>query len=100
MICLPKQTTIRLDERMLQNLEVIRQDTLQRDGVNLSNSDCMRKALELLRQRIDEVKKGESNDNSAYIMGQYIKSRRHRGGKSSEEINPIKIDEKTGEVLE
>ena len=61
MIDLPKQTTIRLDERMLQNLEVIRQDTLQRDGVNLSNSDCMRKALELLRQRIDEVKKGESN---------------------------------------
>lgn len=61
MIYLPKQTTIRLDERMLQNLEVIRQDTLQRDGVNLSNSDCMRKALELLRQRIDEVKKGESN---------------------------------------
>lgn len=61
MICLPKQTTIRLDERMLQNLEVIRQDTLKRDGVNLSNSDCMRKALELLRQRIDEVKEGESN---------------------------------------
>ena len=58
---MPKQTTIRLDERMLQNLEVIRQDTLKRDGVNLSNSDCMRKALELLRQRIDEVKEGESN---------------------------------------
>ena len=57
MICLPKQTTIRLDERMLQNLEVIRQDTLQRDGVNLSNSDCMRKALELLRQRIASRKR-------------------------------------------
>jgi hypothetical protein len=39
-------------------------------------------------------------DNSAYIMSAMIKSRRHRGGKSSEEINPIKIDEKTGEVLE
>ena len=39
-------------------------------------------------------------DNSAYIMGQYIKSRRHRGGQSSEVINPIKIDDETGEVLE
>lgn len=49
-----KQTTVRLDERMLQNLEAIREDTLKRDGITLSNSDCMRKALELLRQKIDE----------------------------------------------
>lgn len=39
-------------------------------------------------------------DNSAYIMGEYIKSRRHRRIQSSEVINPIKIDEETGEVLE
>lgn len=56
-----KQTTIRLDERMLENLEVIREDTLKRDGVKLSNSDCMRKALELLRQRIDDTKKEENH---------------------------------------
>lgn len=49
-----KQTTIRLDERMLENLEIIRNDTLKRDGVKLSNSDCMRKALEFLRQNIKE----------------------------------------------
>lgn len=49
-----KQTTIRLDERMLENLEIIRNDTLKTDGVKLSNSDCMRKALELLRQKIEE----------------------------------------------
>lgn len=57
-----KQTTIRLDERMLENLEVIREDTLKRDGVKLSNSDCMRKALELLRQRIDDTKKEENHN--------------------------------------
>lgn len=59
---LAKQTTIRLDERMLQNLEVIRKDTLERDGVKLSNSDCMRKALELLRQRIDDRRKEEDRN--------------------------------------
>ncbi len=39
-------------------------------------------------------------DNSSYIMGSVLKSYRHRRIQSSEVINPIKIDEETGEVLE
>lgn len=49
-----KQTTIRFDERMLQNLEIIKDDALKYDGLNLSNSDCVRKSLEILKQKIEE----------------------------------------------
>lgn len=52
-----KQTTIRFDERMLENMEVIRKNVLIDEGIKLSNSDCVRKALEFLRKEIDSKKK-------------------------------------------
>lgn len=46
-------TTVRFNDRMFENMEIIRADALINDGLVLSNSDCVRKAMELLRQRIE-----------------------------------------------
>lgn len=50
---LSRVTSIRFNERMLENLEIVRADALRNDGIQLSNTECMRKALELLRRNIE-----------------------------------------------
>lgn len=50
-----KASTVRFDKRMLENMQFIKEDTLRRDGVKLSNNDALRKALELTRQRLESV---------------------------------------------
>lgn len=49
----PKVTTVRMDDRMLENVMVIKADAQKRDGLDLSTAAVIKKSLELTRRRVE-----------------------------------------------
>lgn len=52
-----KKTTLYLDERMQETIEIVKTDSFQNQAVKLTSTDVIRKALELLRR---DMQKGEN----------------------------------------
>lgn len=58
---MPKVTTIRFDDRMLDNIDVIKEDAQRRDGLSLSTAAVLKKSLELTRRKVDADRKGKAS---------------------------------------
>ena len=52
-----KKTTLYLDDRMQETIEMIKEDSFQNNALKISTTDVIRKALEQLRR--EYAKKGE-----------------------------------------